>query len=154
LFPIWEGKRKRDVIKANRSKKRNNISRDSGYIIYSTGVSQPFLANSRILFFKQVTPCSSQIPVHLSTPLSPITGHHTTYTPEAVLLSNRRIIYGRKWRESMSATHIKYLFYLSIYLWLYSPLLNPGRFFTFLILYTVGRIPWTGDQPVARLIST
>jgi hypothetical protein len=23
-------------------------------------------------------------------------------------------------------------------------------FFSFLILYTVGRIPWTGDQPVAR----
>jgi hypothetical protein len=25
-----------------------------------------------------------------------------------------------------------------------------GRFFSFLILYTVGRTPWTGDQPVAR----
>jgi hypothetical protein len=40
--------------------------------------------------------------------------------------------------------------YLSIYLWLYSPLLGLGRFFSFLILYTVGRTPWTGDQPVAR----
>jgi hypothetical protein len=25
-----------------------------------------------------------------------------------------------------------------------------GRFFSFLILYTVGRAPWTEDQPVAR----
>jgi hypothetical protein len=30
------------------------------------------------------------------------------------------------------------------------PLLGLGRFFSFLILYTVGRTPWTGDQPVAR----
>jgi hypothetical protein len=29
-------------------------------------------------------------------------------------------------------------------------LLDLGRFFSFLILYTVGRTPWTGDQPVAR----
>jgi hypothetical protein len=27
-------------------------------------------------------------------------------------------------------------------------------FFSFLILYTVGRTPWTGDQPVARLLPT
>jgi hypothetical protein len=40
--------------------------------------------------------------------------------------------------------------YPSIYLWLYSPLLGLGRFFSFLIFYTVGRTPWTGDQPVAR----
>jgi hypothetical protein len=26
-----------------------------------------------------------------------------------------------------------------------------GGFFNFLILYTVGRVPWTEDQPVARL---
>jgi hypothetical protein len=39
---------------------------------------------------------------------------------------------------------------LSIYLWLYSPLLDFGRFFSFLIFYTVGSTPWTGDQPVAR----
>jgi hypothetical protein len=29
-------------------------------------------------------------------------------------------------------------------------LLDLGRFLNFLILYTVGRTPWTGDQPVAR----
>jgi hypothetical protein len=36
------------------------------------------------------------------------------------------------------------------YLWLYSPLLDPGRFFSFLIFYRVGRTPWTGDQSVDR----
>jgi hypothetical protein len=38
----------------------------------------------------------------------------------------------------------------SLSLWLYSPLLDLGSFFNFLILYTVGRTPLTGDQPVAR----
>jgi hypothetical protein len=37
-----------------------------------------------------------------------------------------------------------------IIIMLYRPLLGLGRFFSFLILYTVGRIPWTGDQPVVR----
>jgi hypothetical protein len=32
--------------------------------------------------------------------------------------------------------------------------LDLGRFFSFLILYTDGRIPWTGDQPVARPLPT
>jgi hypothetical protein len=43
--------------------------------------------------------------------------------------------------------------YLSIYLSIYDStvlLLDLGRFFSFLILYTVGRTPWTGNQPVAR----
>jgi hypothetical protein len=39
---------------------------------------------------------------------------------------------------------------LSVYLWLYSPFLDLGRFFNFLILYTVGRTLWTGDQTCAR----
>jgi hypothetical protein len=42
---------------------------------------------------------------------------------------------------------------LSFSLWLYSPL-EFGRFFSFLILYTVGRIPWTGHQPVSRPLPT
>jgi hypothetical protein len=42
----------------------------------------------------------------------------------------------------------------SIHLWLYSPLLGLSRFFSFLILYVVGRTPWTGNQPVARPLST
>jgi hypothetical protein len=40
---------------------------------------------------------------------------------------------------------------LSNYLpWLYSPLLDLCRFFSFFISYKVGRTIWTGDQPVAR----
>jgi hypothetical protein len=35
---------------------------------------------------------------------------------------------------------------------LYSRLFDLGRFFSFLILYTVCRTPWTGDQHVARLL--
>jgi hypothetical protein len=38
-------------------------------------------------------------------------------------------------------------------LWLYSPLLHLGRFFSFLILYRVGRTPWTVDQPFTRPLS-
>jgi hypothetical protein len=33
-------------------------------------------------------------------------------------------------------------------------LLDLGRFFSFLILYTVGNTPWTGDQPVERPLPT
>jgi hypothetical protein len=39
----------------------------------------------------------------------------------------------------------------AIHPWLYSPC-GPWPLFQFLNLYTVGRIPWTGDQPVARPI--
>jgi hypothetical protein len=38
--------------------------------------------------------------------------------------------------------------------WLYSPLLDLGRFFSFLILFTAFRTPWTGDQPFARPLPT
>jgi hypothetical protein len=41
-----------------------------------------------------------------------------------------------------------------VYLWLYSPFLHLGRFFSLLILYTVGRTPLTGDQPVAMPLPT
>jgi hypothetical protein len=37
---------------------------------------------------------------------------------------------------------------------LYSHSLGLGRFFSFLILNTVGRTPSTGDQPVARPLPT
>jgi hypothetical protein len=37
---------------------------------------------------------------------------------------------------------------------LYSPLLGLGRFFSFSVLYTVGRTTWTGDQPVTRSLPT
>jgi hypothetical protein len=46
-----------------------------------------------------------------------------------------------------------YLSYL-IYLCLYNPLLDLGRYFRFLILYIVGRTPWTGDQSAARSLPT
>jgi hypothetical protein len=44
---------------------------------------------------------------------------------------------------------------LSLYvsLWLYSPC-GPSPLFQFLNLYTVGRTPWTGDQPVSRPLPT
>jgi hypothetical protein len=41
-----------------------------------------------------------------------------------------------------------------IILWLYSPLLGLGRFFSFLILYTVVRTPWMGHQPVTWPLHT
>jgi hypothetical protein len=43
---------------------------------------------------------------------------------------------------------------LSIYLWRYSPLFDLGFFFSFSILYTVRKTPWTVDQPVARPLPT
>jgi hypothetical protein len=49
-----------------------------------------------------------------------------------------------------STTHTRAPARLSIYGSTTVLLLNVGLFFSFLILYTVGRIPWTGDQPVAR----
>jgi hypothetical protein len=52
---------------------------------------------------------------------------------------------------------LMHIIYLSICLSVYGStvfLLNLGRFFSFLILYTVGRTPWTGDQPVARPLPT
>jgi hypothetical protein len=42
---------------------------------------------------------------------------------------------------------------LSLSLWLYR-LLDFGQFFSFLILYTDARTPWTRDQPVARPLPT
>jgi hypothetical protein len=44
-------------------------------------------------------------------------------------------------------------FHLSTPQSIYSPLLGLGRFFSFLISYTVGRSPWTRDQLVARPLS-
>jgi hypothetical protein len=52
------------------------------------------------------------------------------------------------------ASNLSYYFYTIIIFWLYGPFLGLGSFFSFLILYTVGRTPWTGDQPVARPLLT
>jgi hypothetical protein len=38
--------------------------------------------------------------------------------------------------------------------WLYSPLLDPGRFFSFVALNTAATTPQTRDQPVARPLPT
>jgi hypothetical protein len=43
---------------------------------------------------------------------------------------------------------------LSVCLCLYSPLLDLAGFFSLLIPYTVGRTPWTGDQPMPRPLPT
>jgi hypothetical protein len=50
-----------------------------------------------------------------------------------------------------SISEVKNIF---IHPWLYRPLSDLGRFFSFLILYTVGKTPWTGDQPVASSLPT
>jgi hypothetical protein len=44
--------------------------------------------------------------------------------------------------------------YLSIYLSMFGSLLDLRRFFSFLILYTVGSPPRTGDRPVTRQLPT
>jgi hypothetical protein len=41
-----------------------------------------------------------------------------------------------------------------IHQWIYSALLGPGLFFSFVIIFTHGRIPWTSDQPVSRPLPT
>jgi hypothetical protein len=43
--------------------------------------------------------------------------------------------------------------FIPIYLSIYSPC-GPWQLFQFLNLYTVGRTPWTGDQPVSRPLPT
>jgi hypothetical protein len=43
---------------------------------------------------------------------------------------------------------------LLLSLWLHSSLLSPGLFYSCLVLYSVIRTPWTGDQPVATPLPT
>jgi hypothetical protein len=54
--------------------------------------------------------------------------------------------------------HLSYgttTFYLSIYLSMaLQPFIGPSPLFSFLFFYTVGRTPWTGDQPVVRPVPT
>jgi hypothetical protein len=52
--------------------------------------------------------------------------------------------------EGASITNTSTNTFMSIYLWLYSSLLDLHRFFGVLIFYTVGRTPWTGDRSFAR----
>jgi hypothetical protein len=46
------------------------------------------------------------------------------------------------------------LLLLLLLFWLYTTVLGLDRIFRFLILYTVRRPPWTGDQPVAKPLPT
>jgi hypothetical protein len=64
----------------------------------------------------------------------------------------------RPWQLSQRQIRVHYpliiLLSLSIYIYGFTTFVDLGLFFTFLILYTVGRVPWTRDQPVARPLST
>jgi hypothetical protein len=46
------------------------------------------------------------------------------------------------------------MYHLTLSLYVSTDPLDLDRFFTFLILYTVGRTPWTGDQHIARPLRT
>jgi hypothetical protein len=50
----------------------------------------------------------------------------------------------------MALEVIKFSCFSASYLWLYSPFVGPWSLFSFLILCTVGKTPWTEDQSVAR----
>jgi hypothetical protein len=57
--------------------------------------------------------------------------------------------------ETLVPTHQTTLIQNSICLSIYlsmavQPFVGPWPLFSFLILYTVGRAPWTGDRPVSR----
>jgi hypothetical protein len=43
---------------------------------------------------------------------------------------------------------------LSLFLWLYSHFVGLWPLLSFLILYTVDRTPWTGNQPVSKSLPT
>jgi hypothetical protein len=57
------------------------------------------------------------------------------------------------WSLLYTRNHNKLQIFIPFSLWLYSPL-DFGPFFSSLILYTVGKTPWTGDQPVVRPLPT
>jgi hypothetical protein len=58
------------------------------------------------------------------------------------------------WVKLHKEVTVQLSIYLSIYLWLYSPLSGLGHLFNFLIFHTIGRTPWTRDQPVAIPLTT
>jgi hypothetical protein len=78
-----------------------------------------------------------------------------TYVPLRTML-------GLNWNSVPFYRKLQYsAIYLAIYLSTYLSidssiilLLDIGRFFNFLILYTDGRTPWTGDQAVIRPLPT
>jgi hypothetical protein len=66
----------------------------------------------------------------------------------SICLSIYLSIYLSYYLPTYLLTYLSVCLSLSVSLWLYSPLLDLGRFFNFLILYTVGRTPWSRDQSV------
>jgi hypothetical protein len=87
--------------------------------------------------------------------LNTITSQHSNYAPGTQYKTNlknlRKLGFNILTRDkpsyiNCSTTRVP----IYIRLWRYSPLLSFGRFFNYLILYTVGRTPWTGDQSVTR----
>jgi hypothetical protein len=50
--------------------------------------------------------------------------------------------------------HILVVVVVVIIIMVLQPFVEPWSLFQFLIVYTVDRIPWTGDQPVARPLPT
>jgi hypothetical protein len=86
---------------------------------------------------------------------------HNTFSCYACEKVKLPVIYGI-WSPitvSTSSRCLNFLIYLSIYVSVYlsvclsiylQPFVGPWPLFSFLILHTVGRAPWSRDQPVAR----
>jgi hypothetical protein len=75
----------------------------------------------------------------------------STHSLDVSLSSKLYDLCSRNFVQAFGTLVIPNLSFLS--LWFYSPL-ELGRFFSFLILYTVGKTPWTSDQPAARPLPT
>jgi hypothetical protein len=71
------------------------------------------------------------------------------YVTAQVSLVSWETVIGWNWLRIMPSSRNQ----ISIFLGLYSTC-GPWPLFQFLNLYTVGRTPWTGDQPVARPLPT
>jgi hypothetical protein len=89
------------------------------------------------------------------------TGNFTTFTISSVKTSNTLDAQMCYIQHELKPHKIRIkeqiddpLLLLSSLLWIFNPLLSLGRFLSFFIFYTVGRTPWTGDQPVARPLPT
>jgi hypothetical protein len=71
-----------------------------------------------------------------------------------VIMGSNHVTHEFHTRNQVASDHSKpeRVLYLSIYLSIScsTALLDLARFYSFLILYTVARTPWAGDQPVAR----
>jgi hypothetical protein len=61
-----------------------------------------------------------------------------------------------RWTNRLSALQSvpRVLSFFFSFLYVFTALVDLGRFFSFLFLYTVGRTPWTRDEPFARPLST